>query len=116
MACSAFLGWSHKAGYSTCTSDIQIALAEAWNAGIAEKERETTSLRHTITLLKKEAVGMEMELDCSCNAEELRTAQAENAAMRKLLFRFSCNTACAKDAHDYLQSVTMSCTAPKEKL
>jgi hypothetical protein len=31
--------------------------------------------------------------------------ERENAEMRKLLFRFSCNTAYAKDAHDYLSNV-----------
>jgi hypothetical protein len=31
--CSEFLAWSAKAGYATCTSDIQLALWEAWQAG-----------------------------------------------------------------------------------
>jgi len=31
--CSEFLEWSAKAGYATCTSDIQLALWEAWQAG-----------------------------------------------------------------------------------
>jgi len=31
--CSEFLAWSHAAGYSTCTSDIQLALWGAWRAG-----------------------------------------------------------------------------------
>ena len=31
--CSEFLAWSHEAGYSTCTSDIQLALWDAWQAG-----------------------------------------------------------------------------------
>jgi len=29
----AFLDWSAKAGYLTCTSDIQLALWDAWKAG-----------------------------------------------------------------------------------
>ena len=31
-----FLDWSAKAGYGTCTSDSQIALKEAWDAGRAK--------------------------------------------------------------------------------
>lgn len=33
---SAFLCWSAKAGYATCTSDIQLALYDAWKAGFHE--------------------------------------------------------------------------------
>jgi len=36
--CSEFLAWSHKAGYSTCTSDIQFALWDAWQASRAKQE------------------------------------------------------------------------------
>jgi len=38
--CSEFLAWSHKAGYSTCTSDIQLAIWEGWKAG-QEHARKT---------------------------------------------------------------------------
>ena len=33
VSCSTFVEWSSKAGYGTCTSDIQLALWDAWQAG-----------------------------------------------------------------------------------
>lgn len=39
-----FLEWSHEAGYSTCTSDIQLALWEAWQAGAELNRLSTTNL------------------------------------------------------------------------
>lgn len=50
-------------------------------------ERENVSLRHTITLLEKVVVGMEVEMVCSCNAEELRQAREENARLRVAIER-----------------------------
>lgn len=43
-----FREWRNKAGYSSCTSDIQIALAEAWNAGGACAAKENTKLRDAL--------------------------------------------------------------------
>ena len=36
--------------------------------------------------------------------KECRKFERENSSMRNLLFRFSCNMACAKDAHDCLSN------------
>jgi hypothetical protein len=38
--CSEFLDWSAQAGYSSCTSDIQLAIWEGWKAG-QEHARKT---------------------------------------------------------------------------
>jgi hypothetical protein len=55
--------------------------------------------------------------ECRCEGVDWRSArevdlERENAEMRKLLFRFSCNTACAKDAHDYLSNVNRQQSPP----
>ena len=37
---SGFLEWSEKAGYSTCNGNIQLALQEAYYAGVASKKHQ----------------------------------------------------------------------------
>jgi Asp-tRNA(Asn)/Glu-tRNA(Gln) amidotransferase B subunit len=56
---------------------------------IRELERENAKLRADINVTRKnyevyktDNVRLQMELDSSCNAEELRQVRAENAALR----------------------------------
>lgn len=39
-----FLDWSFKAGYGTCTSDITLALWDAWQAGQKSEEAQSLAL------------------------------------------------------------------------
>lgn len=71
--------------------------------------------------LERENATLNRNYDCAKMAareevgglwEEIENLRTENAAMRDLLFRFSCNTACARDAHDYLSNTQEHLTTP----
>lgn len=42
--CPDFLEWSEKAGYLNCTSDVQLALWDAWQAGKATETMRADQL------------------------------------------------------------------------
>ena len=44
MTDPAFIKWLNKAGYITATSDIQLALFDAWSAGAYQPRTEITTL------------------------------------------------------------------------
>lgn len=46
--CSDFLDWSAKAGYLTCTSDITLALWDAWQAGKQAAERQSAVMEKAL--------------------------------------------------------------------
>ena len=84
--CSDFLAWSHAAGYSTCTSDIQLALWDAWRAG-QKRTREllvvwemTLRNRNGITWNEMDA-GDTLRLRKSI--DELRSAIIPNASRQE---------------------------------
>ena len=55
-------------------------------------------LQHSLTLLEKENMGLREELDCSCNAEELRQVRAENARLREAINAFCSGQAWADES------------------
>lgn len=89
--CSEFLVWSHEAGYSTCTSDIQLALWEAWQAGLHAKRGVWLACYK----LKQIADGDIAENQIRQHAQGVVEVVAP-------LSEF------------YIPNITMSCTAPKE--
>ena len=54
---------------------------------LAWYRRECELLQDRNEVLEVENASLQLELDASCNAEELRQVRAENAALRELLHR-----------------------------
>jgi hypothetical protein len=82
--CSTFIDWADKAGYLTCTSDIQIALEEAWNAGVETKGGDMLKSIH------------EWERYSDGLHRDLNRAAIKNATLQNAL---DCCLGCLKSHH-----------------